>query len=182
MVRKLKYHEGKLLKKVDFFQWKTDFQHREVQVIRRYHIQKREDYTKYNRLCGQIRQLAHRISLLDPKDPFKKHKTQVLLDKLVLMGLINTSTALSQCEKITVSSFCRRRLPILMLRMKMAETTKQAITFVEQGHVRVGPHVVTDPAFLVTKSMEDFITWVDTSKIKRKVLEYNDQLDDYSIL
>lgn len=28
---------------------------------------------------------------------------------------------------------------------------------------------VTDPAFLVTRNMEDFVTWVDTSKIKRKV-------------
>ena len=30
--------------------------------------------------------------------------------------------------------------------------------------------------------MEDFVTWVDTSKIKRKVLRYNDKLDDYDLL
>jgi U3 small nucleolar ribonucleoprotein protein IMP3 len=30
--------------------------------------------------------------------------------------------------------------------------------------------------------MEDFVTWVDTSKIKRKVLQYNDRLDDYDLL
>lgn len=30
--------------------------------------------------------------------------------------------------------------------------------------------------------MEDFVTWVDTSKIKRKVLKYNDKLDDYDLL
>jgi U3 small nucleolar ribonucleoprotein protein IMP3 len=30
--------------------------------------------------------------------------------------------------------------------------------------------------------MEDFVTWVDTSKIKRKVMQYNDQLDDYDLL
>lgn len=35
---------------------------------------------------------------------------------------------------------------------------------------------MTDPAFLVTRSMEDFVTWVDTSKIKRKVQRYNDKL------
>ncbi len=48
--------------------------------------------------------------------------------------------------------------------------------------VRVGTDVVTDPAFLVTRPMEDFVTWVDTSKIKRKVLKYNDRLDDYDLL
>lgn len=51
-----------------------------------------------------------------------------------------------------------------------------------QGHVRVGPETVTDPAFHVTRSMEDFVTWVDTSRIKRKVLAYNDRLDDYDLL
>jgi hypothetical protein len=51
-----------------------------------------------------------------------------------------------------------------------------------QGHVRVGVDTVTDPAFLVTRSMEDFVTWVDTSKIRRHVLKYNDRLDDYDLL
>jgi hypothetical protein len=51
-----------------------------------------------------------------------------------------------------------------------------------QGHIRVGPDTVTDPAFLVTRNMEDFVTWVDTSKIKRKVLKYSDKLDDYLLL
>ena len=64
----------------------------------------------------------------------------------------------------------------------MSETIREAITFIEQGHVRVGPQTITEPAFLVTRNMEDFVTWVDTSKIKRKVLQYNDRLDDYDLL
>jgi len=69
-----------------------------------------------------------------------------------------------------------------MTRIKMAERLKEAVTYIEQGHVRVGPEVVTDPAFLVTRNMEDFITWVDSSKIKRKLMEYNDALDDYDAM
>lgn len=46
MVRKLKYHEQKLLKKVDFINWEADNNIREVKVMRKYFIQKREDYTK----------------------------------------------------------------------------------------------------------------------------------------
>ena len=48
--------------------------------------------------------------------------------------------------------------------------------------IRVGPETITDPAYLVTCNMEDFVTWVDTSKIRRKVLQYNDRLDDYDLL
>ena len=69
-----------------------------------------------------------------------------------------------------------------MMTIKMAEHLKEAVTYIEQGHVRVGPEVVTDPAFLVTRNMEDFITWVDSSKIKKKVMEYNDALDDYDAM
>ena len=71
---------------------------------------------------------------------------------------------------------------MVLVRLKFSETLREAITFIEQAHIRVGPQVVTDPAFLVTRSMEDFITWVDTSKLKRKVMKYNDKLDDYDLL
>lgn len=98
------------------------------------------------------------------------------------LGIITTKKSLIQLEKLTVSSFCRRRLAVVMVRIKMSETIREAITFIEQGHVRVGPQTVTEPAFLVTRNMEDFVTWVDTSKIKRKVLQYNDRLDDYDLL
>lgn len=102
--------------------------------------------------------------------------------RLYALAIITTKKSLIQLEKLTVSSFCRRRLAVVMVRIKMSETIREAVTFIEQGHVRVGPQTITEPAFLVTRNMEDFVTWVDTSKIKQKVLQYNDRLDDYDLL
>jgi U3 small nucleolar ribonucleoprotein protein IMP3 len=133
-------------------------------------------FLRYNKIAGNIKQLANRISLLDSRDPFRAQKEKALLDKLYAMGIITSTAKFSDCNKVTVSAFCRRRLPIVMCRLKMSETVKEAVTFVEQGHVRVGPETITDPAFLVTRNMEDFVTWVDTSKIKRKILKYNDKV------
>jgi hypothetical protein len=45
-MRQLKHHEQKLLKKVDFLQWKKDDTLREIKVIRKYFLQQREDYHK----------------------------------------------------------------------------------------------------------------------------------------
>lgn len=59
---------------------------------------------------------------------------------------------------------------------------KKATTFIEQGHVRVGTEVVTDPAYLVTRNMEDFVTWVDSSKIKRNIMRYREKLDDFDLM
>lgn len=55
----------------------------------------------------------------------------------------------------------------------MSEYVKNATDLIEQGHVRVGTEVVKDPAFLVSRTLEDFVTWVDSSKIRRHVMEYN---------
>ncbi|XP_077987084.1 U3 small nucleolar ribonucleoprotein IMP3-like [Glandiceps talaboti] len=182
MVRKLKFHEQKLLKKVDFISWKVDNNLHEVRIMRKYRIQKREDYTKYNKLSRHIRQLVEKIKQLEVKDPFRTESTSRLLEKLYNMGLVPAKGNLMLCEKVTASAFCRRRLPVVMVKHRMAQTLKTAVTFIEQGHVRVGPDVITDPAFLITRNMEDFVTWTDTSKIRQHVMEYNDQRDDFDLM
>lgn len=182
-MRELKHHEKKLLKKVDLFTYKSENNHRDLAVIKRYHIQNREDYFKYNKIAGSMKHMAHRLSLLDPSDPFRKKQSELLLDKAFSLGLLPSAQKLSDIEnKLTVSSFCRRRLPIILCRLKMTELVSQAVRFIEQGHVRVGPEVVTDPAYLVNRNLEDYVTWVDSSKIRRTIAKYNDKLDDYDLM
>ncbi|KAJ6612157.1 hypothetical protein B0H10DRAFT_2053892 [Mycena sp. CBHHK59/15] len=160
--------------------------------MRRYHIQDREDYHKYNKLCGSLRSFAHRVSLLPSQDPFRARMEGQLLSKLYDMGVLNTSAKLSDVDnKLTVAAFCRRRLAVFMCMSKMAETVSAAVKFIEQGHVRVGPDTITDPLLSVVarradensrRHMEDFVTWVDTSKLKRTIMKYNDELDDFDLL
>lgn len=181
-MRQLKHHEKKLLRKVDLYSWKNEDNLRVAKILRRYHIQNREDYVAYNRIVGMVTKLSAKLKTLNPDDPFRVAMTDQLLDKLYDLGLIPQKTSLKQAEDLNTTSICRRRLPVVMVRLKMAETMKTAVAFVEQGQVRVGPHVVTDPAFLVTKSLEDYVTWVDTSKVRRTVQKYNDKLDDFDLL
>lgn len=56
----------------------------------------------------------------------------------------------------------------------MSEHLKNATDLIEQGHVRVGAEQVKDPAYIVSRTLEDFVTWVDNSAIRKHVLEYND--------
>jgi U3 small nucleolar ribonucleoprotein protein IMP3 len=182
MVRKLKYHESKLLRKVDLITYKSD-----GATPHRYHLTHPLDYGKYNTLCGRLRQIAHLLSALPPSDPFRLETETALLEKLHHIGVIKQSRSqgagLSAVEKeVTVSSFARRRIGVVMVRTGMVEHVSSAVKFVEQGHVRVGTELVTDPAFLVTRGMEDFVTWVDSSKIKRNVLKYREKLDDFDLL
>ena len=181
-MRKLKYHEKKLLKKVDLYSWKSDNNLREAKIVRKYLLQDREDYTKYNKIVGNITKLTAKLKELPQSDETRFKVSEQLLKRLYDMGIINSTSSLSTVEKLTVSSFCRRRLPVVMVRLKMSETLKEATTFIEQGHIRVGPNVVTDPAFMVTRTFEDYVTWVNSSKIKRTIMKYNNKLDDLDLM
>ena len=55
---------------------------REVKVIRRYHIQNREDYVKYNRLVGGIHQVVHKLKKMAPNDPYRITASEQLMQKL----------------------------------------------------------------------------------------------------
>lgn len=108
------------------------------------------DY-RYNKLSREIRELGLKIKDVDSEHPFRIETSATLLEKLYMMGLIATKWDLSQCQKVTASSFCRRRLPVVMVRNKMSQSIKMATQFIEQGHVRVGTEIIKDPAFLVTR-------------------------------
>lgn len=60
------------------------------------------------------------------------------MEKLFSMGLLGTGGGgrgkLSDVEhKLTVSAFARRRLPVVMTRLRMADHVQSAVTLVEQG-------------------------------------------------
>jgi U3 small nucleolar ribonucleoprotein protein IMP3 len=130
-----------------------------------------------------LRQLAHKLAALPPDDPIRIKHENLLLSKLHDMAILPTTSKLSSVENsVTVSAFARRRLPVVLTRLRMAETIQAATKIIEQGHVRVGTETISDPAYLVTRNMEDFVTWVDGSKIRRNILKYREKLDDFDLL
>ncbi|XP_066486005.1 U3 small nucleolar ribonucleoprotein protein IMP3 [Tiliqua scincoides] len=183
MVRKLKFHEAKLLKKLSLVSWEAGSL-AELRVLRRFRLPRREDYTRYNQLSRAVRELARRLRDLGPAPAsaaFRARCSAALLGKLYALGLVPSRASLEQCERVSASSFCRRRLPSVLLRLRMAPNMQAAVAFVEQGHVRVGPQVVTDPAFLVSRALEDFVTWAPASRLRRHVLDYGQERDDFDI-
>uniref|UniRef100_A0A663EJD3 IMP U3 small nucleolar ribonucleoprotein 3 n=1 Tax=Aquila chrysaetos chrysaetos TaxID=223781 RepID=A0A663EJD3_AQUCH len=136
----------------------------EVKALRRYRLGRREDYVQYKALARAVRALARRLRDLGPASAaFRARCAAALLEKLYGLGLVSCRRSLAVCENLSAAAFCRRRLPCLLVKLRMAQNLRHAVTFVEQGHVRVGPEVVTDPALLVPRAVEDFVTWVDAS-------------------
>jgi U3 small nucleolar ribonucleoprotein protein IMP3 len=166
--------------------------------MRRYAIQGRDDYRKYNQLCGSMRQLAHRLANLDPADPFRRKHEDLMLEKLFDMGILGTGGGgrgkLSDVEhKVTVSAFARRRLPVIMTRLRMSDhiqalsramyawepTSLPTLPILSLG--RQCQPLACMQWLIMARNMEDFVTWVDSSKIKRNIMKYRDKLDDFEL-
>jgi len=130
-MRELKFHEKKLLKKVDFLNWKRDNNLREIAVMRRYHVQDRDDYQKYNNIVGEVKKAVAKLKTLKSGDTFRIGQTEALVKKLYKMNVINSQQGLALCDKVTVSAFCRRRLSVILHKLKMAESVKEAVMFIE---------------------------------------------------
>jgi len=129
-----------------------------------------------------IKKIAHKLLQLKKSDEYRIKKTKELLDKLYFVGFIKNQVNLKDADSVGISTFCRRRLAFILFKNKYCESIKQAVTFIEQGQIRVGTEVITDPAYLVTRALEDHITWSNNSKIKRKIMEYNGDVDDYELV
>ncbi len=177
-MRELKYHEQKLLKKTNFTSWKSDSTHANT-VVRQFHLKDKEEYIVYNQMIGKMKKLAKQISTLNREDPFRLYMTMKILRKLHGLGFISTIDGLSQVEHLTVSAVAKRRLACVMVHHKMAERISHAHELIMHGHVRVGPDTISDPAYLVSREMEDYVTWVN-GKMKTHVDKYNNEYDDYN--
>lgn len=73
---------------------------------------------RYNKLSREIRELANKVKDLDASTDFRTEVSAQLLEKLYQMGLIPTRWDLALASNISASSFCRRRLPVVMIRSK----------------------------------------------------------------
>lgn len=177
-MRNLKYHEKKLLKKVNLDEWNSK---REQLVTTKYLLHDRDTYIVYNRIVGKIRRLTESLARMDYTNVVKGHIIKKLINLLNDLGILN-SKRLSDCLKITVSDFCKRRLPIVIAHKKMVENYKDADKFVQHGHFKIGPNIVKNTELLVTKHNAEYIKWADKSKIKKKLDEQCGEIDDFNFV
>lgn len=74
---------------------------------------------RYNGLSREIRKLVDKITNLEKSEPFKAEMSNLLLEKLYSMGVINRRDDLKSASFVSASSFCKRRLPVVMVKSKI---------------------------------------------------------------
>ncbi|KAH0576546.1 U3 small nucleolar ribonucleoprotein IMP3 [Spironucleus salmonicida] len=181
-MRKLKYHEKKLLKHSDPFSWDTDRNMNIYNLMGKYCIRSDQQALKYLQTAKKVKSVAEKLTELPKNDEVRRDMTQRLAKLLFELGVSqNPIATLEELSKFSGEQIMKRRLPSLLYQLKMADTTEIGGQYIDHGHVRVGPTIITDVNFHVAKGMEDFITWRNDSSIRKKIMKYNDEIDDYEL-
>lgn len=121
-LRKLKYHEQKLVKKVDFLNWKSDGKEEvrvaALKIIAKYNLRDHEEFFKYARISQQVNTTLDSIRALqgDEYTAFKREQLELVARKLFTMGIINSvDEVLDNAQfKTKTSQFCARRLSYML--------------------------------------------------------------------
>jgi U3 small nucleolar ribonucleoprotein protein IMP3 len=133
---------------------------------------------------NQVNESLRAIRHLEGKEyvEFKKEQMELIAVKLYNMGVLDKLDTLDRKKYLTVAMLCKRRLSYLCMELRMGETVKMTSDYIQHGHVRIGPQIIRDPAFIVSRGLEDFITWSVGSKIRETVKQFNGNYDDYEEL
>lgn len=143
MVWKLKFHKQKLLRQVAFLDGEiSDHNLHKLRVLRCYLLQWQEDYMCCHQLSHSVRELAWCLCDLPQGDPFLMCALAALGDKIYALGLVPMRGSLEFCDFVMASSSCRC-LPTMLFKLHTAQHLQATMAFVEQGHMRVVPGVVT---------------------------------------
>lgn len=180
-MKKLNYVQSKLLKKVDLLNFKNETFERESLIVAKYRLKDQNEYRRYNKLVGRITSLVAELRKLPAACPTKIETTSALLDKLYRLGVIKSTQSLDLCVKLPVSAFCRRRVTEVLKRLRFAEHSEHAENIVLQGHIRCGKDIIRETDVLITREMEDNLTWAEGSKYKRAIKEFRGEADDYDL-
>jgi U3 small nucleolar ribonucleoprotein protein IMP3 len=157
MVRKLKHHEQKLLKKVDFLAVRapghpeTTPDPRAVEAGCKHTRDQgppqiphtapgglpqvsppapslsTTHLPRYNKLCGALRSYAHRLSMLPAQDPFRAQMEGQLLSKLYDIGVLTSQAKLSDVDNRLTVAAFCRRRLAVFMCMSKMAETVSAV-------------------------------------------------------
>jgi small subunit ribosomal protein S4 len=125
-------------------------------LTREFGLKNKQEIWKANAQLKRITSQAKKL-IRDRKLEQAQKETNQLLERLNRLGLIEKETPIEDVLALEVTDILERRLQSIVLKNKLASTTKQARQMISHGHVFVNGKKVDVPSYLVDSS--DKITY-----------------------
>lgn len=197
-MRKLRFHESRLLRKTNFLKYEETVTEQDHKLISMYQIENRDQLVIYKRIVSMAKEISHSLAALSQMNERTADSQKNILpldmpahqkvveshirsftDKLYKHGLIRKNN-LKDAANLKISDLCERRVATLLKRQHFTNSIKEAVKLIKQGHILIGNKPIKSTDVLVTNGMENFINWKDSSKHKKCIKQFNDCYDEYT--
>jgi small subunit ribosomal protein S4 len=141
--------------------WQSDLIAEQKILLKEYGLKNKREIWKAEGFLKKIRDQA-KLLIASKTEQSKKEKEQ-LINKLVKLGLVKTSSELESILNLELKNVLERRLQTLVFKKNVAKSIKQARQFIVHGHVSYNNSKMNVPSFLVPADMENKIAFNDAS-------------------
>lgn len=135
--------------------WDKERIEKEKEILKKFGLRRKKEIWIAEALLRKYRRLARNLAAKRDKE-----KEQVLIQKLVRLGLLKENSTLDDVLGLTVEDILERRLQTILFKKGLAVTPKQARQFIVHGKVKIGERKILYPSYLVLKEEEDKIQLV----------------------
>ncbi len=133
----------------------------EKELIKEYGLKNKKEIWKMNSFLSSFANQAKKlITATTPQTQLEKKQ---LLKKLSSLGLVSAAAELDEILALDLRKILERRLQTLVFKKSLAKTPMQARQLITHGHICIGNKKITVPSYLVRKSEEGQIRFVDKS-------------------
>ncbi|TXT60446.1 MAG: 30S ribosomal protein S4 [Promethearchaeota archaeon] len=133
----------------------------ELEFIGKYGLRNKREFWKMRSMLGRWRELARQSRTLPAERA--KQVQQVLIQKLIRLGILGTDSTFEDVLQLTVEDVLRRRLQTLVFEHGLAKSMYHSRQLIVHKHIQVGDKRIDSPSHLVRKEEEEKITFAPTS-------------------
>jgi len=136
---------------------------KEKELMKKYGLRRKREIWRAEAILRNFRRRARELAAKKDKEAEK-----ILLDKLYRLGLLEKNATLDDVLSLTVEDILERRLQTMVFKKNLANTPRHARQLIVHGHIAVDGRRTIYPSFLVTRELEDKISFYKDSPLAKK--------------
>ena len=143
--------------------WDKDRITQEEKIVQKYGLRRKKELRKAETLLRRLRQRAR--SLIGTKN---EKEESLLLRKVYDLGFADKDATLDHVLNLKIDTVLERRIQTILIKAGLANTPLQARQFITHGHISVNGTKVISPSYLVRRTDERNIGFLQASILNGK--------------
>lgn len=119
-------------------------------LIKEYGLKNKHELWRAQSILRKFRRMARELIAVS-----EKKRVQVLMNKLVKLGILGKDSTLDDVLSLTIRDILDRRLQTVVFKRGLSKSVKQARQLIVHGHICIDGIRIKSPSMLVPKDLEE---------------------------